>query len=248
MDSASKHIADVFTDLHKIGEGTYGTVYKVRTKQDGELKALKQIRLNQGCEGVPSTCIREVCLLKELTHPNIVHLEDVMIHKGRKLYLIFEFIDQDLKMLLERLSPRPLPVPNVKSFIWQMLQALAYCHTHRVVHRDLKPQNLLVKNDGTIKLADFGLARSGLISWEFHFLPTWAGVERFPDYKNNFPKWKRRDMRELITILDEDGIELLKQMLVYPPMDRITAKLALSHRFLRDMTLKLHDITLLYEK
>jgi len=47
MDSASKHIADVFTDLHKIGEGTYGTVYKVRTKQDGELKALKQIRLNQ---------------------------------------------------------------------------------------------------------------------------------------------------------------------------------------------------------
>jgi len=55
-------------------------------------------------------------------------------------------------------------------------------------------------------------------------------------------------MRELITILDEDGIELLKQMLVYPPMDRITAKLALSHRFLRDMTLKLHDITLLYEK
>ncbi|KAL7079176.1 hypothetical protein ACQ4LE_001731 [Meloidogyne hapla] len=309
MDSASQRIADVFTDVEKIGEGTYGTVYKVRTRQDQELKALKQIKLNHGCEGVPSTCIREVCLLKELTHPNIVRLEDVMIHKGKKLYLIFEFIDQDLKMLLERLAPRPLPVANVKSFIWQMLQALAYCHTHRVVHRDLKPQNLLVKNDGTIKLADFGLARAFSLPsrcythevvtlwyrapevllgalyystavdiWSlacifaeclrneplfkgdseidqlfriFQILGTptskiWAGVERFPDYKNNFPKWKRRDLRELVTILDEDGIELLKQMLVYPPMDRITAKLALSHRFLRDMPLKLHDITLLY--
>uniref|UniRef100_A0A1I8B015 cyclin-dependent kinase n=1 Tax=Meloidogyne hapla TaxID=6305 RepID=A0A1I8B015_MELHA len=317
MDSASQRIADVFTDVEKIGEGTYGTVYKVRTRQDQELKALKQIKLNHGCEGVPSTCIREVCLLKELTHPNIVRLEDVMIHskylrfsyiflkfdlEGKKLYLIFEFIDQDLKMLLERLAPRPLPVANVKSFIWQMLQALAYCHTHRVVHRDLKPH-------GTIKLADFGLARAFSLPsrcythevvtlwyrapevllgalyystavdiWSlacifaeclrneplfkgdseidqlfriFQILGTptskiWAGVERFPDYKNNFPKWKRRDLRELVTILDEDGIELLKQMLVYPPMDRITAKLALSHRFLRDMPLKLHDITLLY--
>lgn len=109
---------------------------------------------------MPSTCIREITLLKELTHPNIVTLFDVIVHNCERLFLVFEFIDQDLRMLLDKLKPNALPPFYVKSFMFQLLQGLAYCHSHRVIHRDLKPQNLLVTNDGIIKLADFGLARA----------------------------------------------------------------------------------------
>jgi len=149
-----------FGDIHKIGEGTYGVVFRARCRKTHTQVALKQIRLNKdNNEGVPSTCIREICLLKELSHPNIIALLDVLLDKGKRLYLVFEFVDQDLKMLLERLSPRPLPLQYTKSFLAQLLQALTYCHTHRIVHRDLKPANLLVTDSGIIKLADFGLAR-----------------------------------------------------------------------------------------
>ncbi|VDN58788.1 unnamed protein product [Dracunculus medinensis] len=148
-----------FRDFSKIGEGTYGTVYKALDKVSGTTIALKKIRLDQDSDGVPSTCIREISLLKELKHSNIIKLLDV-IHKGSRLFLLFEFIDRDLQNLLKILKPRLLPTSYIKSFLYQLLQGLAFCHTHRVIHRDLKPQNILVTDSGIIKLADFGLARS----------------------------------------------------------------------------------------
>ncbi|KAK5978186.1 Cell division control protein 2 cognate, partial [Trichostrongylus colubriformis] len=148
-----------FDGLKKIGEGTYGVVFRGVHKRSGKQVALKKISLERDNEGVPSTCIREICLLKDLNHRNIVRLYDV-IHSGMQLYLVFEFIDRDLKSLLDGLPGKRLPAEHAKSFLWQLLQALAYCHTRRVLHRDLKPQNLLVDNSGVIKLADFGLARN----------------------------------------------------------------------------------------
>uniref|UniRef100_A0A914W345 cyclin-dependent kinase n=1 Tax=Plectus sambesii TaxID=2011161 RepID=A0A914W345_9BILA len=150
---------DNYENLSKIGEGTYGVVYKAVESRSGKLVALKKIRLDSDPEGVPSTCIREIALLRELDHPHIVKLLDV-VHSARNLYLVFEFCNQDLKAYLDRLGSRALPAVHVQSFTWQLLQGLAYCHTHRVLHRDLKPQNLLLDGDGVIKLADFGLARS----------------------------------------------------------------------------------------
>ena len=82
--------------MEKIGEGTYGVVYKAKDRVTGEIIALKKIRLEAEDEGIPSTAIREISLLKELQHPNIVRLYDV-VHTERKLTLVFEFLDQDLK-------------------------------------------------------------------------------------------------------------------------------------------------------
>lgn len=109
-------------------------------------------------EGVPSTAIREIALLRELNHPNVVRLLDV-IHSDKNLYLVFEYLNQDLKKLLDD-SNGGLEPSLVKSYLWQLLQGIAHCHTQRVLHRDLKPQNLLIDDAGNIKLADFGLARS----------------------------------------------------------------------------------------
>lgn len=89
-------LEEQYRKVEKIGEGTYGVVYKAVNQSTGETVALKKIRLESEDEGVPSTAIREISLLKELTHPNVVNLNDVM-YSENKLYLIFEFLDQDLK-------------------------------------------------------------------------------------------------------------------------------------------------------
>lgn len=109
-------------------------------------------------EGIPSTAIREISLLKELQHPNIVRLCDV-IHTEKRLTLVFEYLHQDLKKLLDECDGG-LDVMTTKSFLFQLLQGVDFCHQNRVLHRDLKPQNLLITRDGNLKLADFGLARA----------------------------------------------------------------------------------------
>ncbi|KAG7367509.1 serine/threonine protein kinase [Nitzschia inconspicua] len=140
-----------------LGEGTYGVVYKARDRQTNEIVALKRIRLEVEDEGIPSTALREISLLRELTHENVVELKNCVQEDG-KLYLVFEFLDKDLKKYMESVSGLLDPM-QVKSFLFQCCRGLAFCHARGVMHRDLKPQNLLVK-DGRLKLADFGLARA----------------------------------------------------------------------------------------
>ncbi|EKX36688.1 hypothetical protein GUITHDRAFT_89936 [Guillardia theta CCMP2712] len=151
---------DKYIKLEKVGEGTYGVVYKAKEKSTQAIVALKKIRLDAEDEGVPSTAIREISLLKELQHPNIVNLKDV-IHSENKLHLVFEFLDNDLKKHMDGFNANGgMPGHMVKSYMYQMLQGISFCHAHRVLHRDLKPQNLLIDRNGTLKLADFGLARA----------------------------------------------------------------------------------------
>ena len=102
--------------------------------------------------------IREISLLKELRHPNIVRLYDV-IHTEKKLTLVFEFMDSDLKKYLDNNSG-DIPLETIKPLLYQLLKGIAYCHDNRVLHRDLKPQNLLINKKMELKLADFGLARA----------------------------------------------------------------------------------------
>lgn len=143
--------------LAKIGEGTYGIVYKAREISTGKTIALKKIRLEQEDEGVPSTAIREISILKELSHPNVVYFKDV-VHSDRKLYLVFEYLDQDLKRYMD--SVKVLRPALIKSYLYQLVNGIEFCHGRRVLHRDLKPQNLLIDKTGKLKLADFGLARA----------------------------------------------------------------------------------------
>jgi len=280
-----------YEKLQKIGEGTYGVVYKAKDKIDGRFIALKKIRLEHEDEGVPSTAIREISILKELQHANIVNLLDV-VNLPNKLYLVFEYLDQDLKKYMDSVTTfDPL---LVKSYIKQLLEGLLYCHRRRILHRDLKPQNLLIDRKGFLKLADFGLARAVCIPvrpythevitlwyrapeillgsqaysmpvdiWSagcifaemlakrplfpgdseidelfriFRTLGTpseevWHGCTSLPDFKPNFPKWSKQDMKKVIPGVDQLAIDLLENMLVYEPSQRISAKAALQHPY-----------------
>jgi serine/threonine protein kinase len=147
-----------YSKIEKVGEGTYGVVYKCQNKKSGDFVALKKIRLENEDEGIPSTAIREISILKQLKHQNIVRLVD-LIHGEKKLYLVFEYMDFDLKKYLDR-NNAPLAPNLVKSYLYQILSAIKFCHSKRILHRDLKPQNLLIDKNGKIKLGDFGLARA----------------------------------------------------------------------------------------
>ncbi|XXG80946.1 hypothetical protein AAC387_Pa09g1698 [Persea americana] len=151
---------DKYETVEKIGEGTYGVVYRARNRVTNETVALKKIRLEQGNEGVPSTAIREISLLKEMQHGNIVRLQDV-VHGEKRLHLVFEYLDLDLKKHMDSCPELAKNPRLIKTFLCQILRGITYCHSHRVLHRDLKPQNLLIdRGTNSLKLADFGLARA----------------------------------------------------------------------------------------
>ena len=157
-DEVSKDALSKYVKIDKVGEGTYGVVYKCQNKFNKSFVALKKIRLENEDEGIPSTAIREISILKQMHHQNIIKLIEI-INGDKKLYLVFEFMDHDLKKYLD-LNGGPLPPKLVKSYLYQIAAAIRYCHAKRILHRDLKPQNLLIDNMGIIKLADFGLARA----------------------------------------------------------------------------------------
>ncbi|KAL3622362.1 Cyclin-dependent kinase 3 [Castilleja foliolosa] len=139
--------------LGKIAEGSYGVVHRGRFLKDDSPVALKFIRYVSRAEGVPCSVIREISVLKELSHDNVVRLLDAFDTR-EGFYLVFELRVCNLLMLINRSS-------RAARFLFQILQGLHYCHSQKIIHRDLKPENLLVDiNSKTIQIADFGLART----------------------------------------------------------------------------------------
>lgn len=153
----SKKVADRYKKAEVLGEGTYGVVYKAVDTVTGRTVAIKKIRIGQYKEGVNFTALREIKLLKELNDPNIIQLIDAFPHKNN-LHLVFEFMESDLEAVIRDRNIVLSPA-DVKSYIQMTLKGLAFCHTKWVLHRDMKPNNLLIGSDGQLKLADFGLAR-----------------------------------------------------------------------------------------
>lgn len=146
-------------EVAMLGEGTYGKVYKARSTRTGEFVAMKRMKLDSEEEGVPSTAIREVALLREAKHENVVKLLDVFCTTS-KLVLVFEFLENDLKKYMKSYGKQPLPPAVVKNLTLQLCRGIEYCHSNRILHRDLKPQNLLIGGGNCLKIADFGLARA----------------------------------------------------------------------------------------
>ncbi|CBB15978.1 Cyclin-dependent kinase 12 [Caenorhabditis elegans] len=157
-----------YTMLDQIGEGTYGQVYKAVNNLTGEQVALKRVRLENEKEGFPITAIREIKILRQLHHKNIVRLMDIVIddismdelkRTRANFYLVFEYVDHDLIGLLESKELVDFNKDQICSLFKQLLEGLAYIHNTGFLHRDIKCSNILVNNKGELKIADLGLAR-----------------------------------------------------------------------------------------
>ncbi len=164
----SREVTD-FEEIEQIGEGAYGQVWMGRDKASGEIVALKKVRMDQEKEGFPVTAIRELKMLRSLRHENIVNLKEIVTGQNRnrnktarnkhEIYMVFEYVDHDLTGLMDTPSIR-FTEPQVKTYAQQLLKGLWYCHEREVLHRDIKGSNLLIDNNGNLKIADFGLART----------------------------------------------------------------------------------------
>eukprot|EP00752_Nemacystus_decipiens_P009556 g8536.t1 len=150
-----------------VGAGTFGQVYKATRTKDGKLVALKCIKQEEGDgKGFPVTAVREMRILRQLKHKNIVDLIEVIIDgtpaPGRlsTVALVFEYLDHDLSGLLDTPEAANQITPALaKSYMMQLAAGVAYMHDKNIIHRDLKGANLLISNTGHLKIADWGLAR-----------------------------------------------------------------------------------------
>jgi len=163
---------DMYKIVDKVGEGTYGEVYKATPPpemalESGELLALKKVRLENEKEGFPITAVREIKILRQLKHKNIIKLREIVTDKQEAVdfrkdkgsfYLVFDFMEHDLMGLLDSGLVTFTQELNA-SIMRQIMEGLAYCHDRNFLHRDIKCSNILMNNRGQVKLADFGLAR-----------------------------------------------------------------------------------------
>lgn len=150
---------DEYDVVGKVGEGAFGVVLHAVRVSTGAHVALKSVsmRSSENVAAIPKAAFREIEALRLLDSPNVVHLHDVFAH-GSTLVLVLEYMATDLAAVI-RCASCPIPIPFVKAYMWMLFTGVAFMHSHSIIHRDIKPHNLLISPDGTLKLADFGLAR-----------------------------------------------------------------------------------------
>ncbi|RZC56947.1 hypothetical protein C5167_015810 [Papaver somniferum] len=146
-----------FERLNRIGEGTYGVVFRARDKKTGgEVVALKKVKMEKEREGFPMTALREILLSTD--HPSVVEVKEVVMDGLDSIFMVMEYMEHDLKSIMET-KRQPFSQSEVKCLMLQLLEGVEYLHDNWVLHRDLKTSNILMNNQGELKIGDFGMSR-----------------------------------------------------------------------------------------
>ncbi|XP_022324874.1 cyclin-dependent kinase 7-like [Crassostrea virginica] len=151
-----------YEKIEFLGEGQFATVYKAKDLKTGNIVAVKKIKVGtraEAADGINRTALREIKLLQDLHHKHIIGLQDVFgLGHRSNVNLVFDFMETDLEIIIKDQNIVMTP-GHVKSYVLQTLKGLEYLHVHFILHRDLKPNNLLINDKGVLKIGDFGLAK-----------------------------------------------------------------------------------------
>ncbi|KAG4911675.1 hypothetical protein JHK82_052277 [Glycine max] len=152
--------ADSFQKLEKIGQGTYSSVFRAREVETGKMFALKKVRFDNFQPESIRFMAREITILRRLDHPNIMKLEGIITSRlSNSIYLVFEYMEHDLAGLVSR-PDIVFSESQIKCYMRQLLSGLEHCHMRGIMHRDIKVSNILLNNEGVLKIGDFGLANT----------------------------------------------------------------------------------------
>jgi cell division cycle 2-like protein len=150
--------------LDKIGEGQYGVVSQACNKKTREVVAIKEIKMQMKQASFPLTSLREINILASFHHPSIVCFKEVIIKKNAsrnifdmKVFIVMEYIEHNLKDFMHAMK-QPFSQSEVKCLMFQLIDGVKYMHDNWVLHRDLKLSNILLNNNGKVKICDFGMA------------------------------------------------------------------------------------------
>ncbi|GFY37708.1 cyclin-dependent kinase 9 [Trichonephila inaurata madagascariensis] len=159
-----------YEKLAKIGQGTFGEVFKARHRNTRKIVALKKVLMENEKEGFPITALREIKILQLLKHENVVNLIEICRTKASAFnrskstfFLVFDFCEHDLAGLLSNVNVK-FSLGEIKMVMKQLLNGLYFIHSNKILHRDMKAANILITKSGVLKLADFGLARAFSVS------------------------------------------------------------------------------------
>lgn len=179
-------LVDNYERLNFIDEGSFGVVYRAREKNTGKIFALKQLKCDRDKEGFPVSTLREIKTLFSMSHTNIIRLHEVVTSaNGDCFYLVMEYAANDLGALIEQQvdgssssissisgdSKHRFSAAEHMSLMHQLLTGIAHLHRHSIIHRDLKLSNLLLTENGVLKIADFGSCRQMHIQPENKLTP-----------------------------------------------------------------------------
>ena len=134
--------------IEKLGEGTYGTVFKCYDVKKQTVVAVKKLKFHHEEQGIPATSIREIGILRSMNHENLVFLKDIVRDDAEKnsVYLSFEMVDMDLNTFIKNRN-RQVSIFEIKKIMFSIIRGVNHLHENRILHRDLKPDNVLVSEN-----------------------------------------------------------------------------------------------------